>query len=89
MAGKKYPPPESRAVSKHILVYPSWIPTQRYHEYQASRAHAAREEHDKINQETERHNALSKTLKSTEFPFPKRKSNRSISMRSKGSLMIF
>ena len=73
MAGKKYPPPESRAVSKHILVYPSWMPTQRYHEYQASRAHAAREEHDKINQETERHNAFVENPKKHGIPISKKK----------------
>lgn len=59
---KRYPPPESRAASKHVLVYPNWMSAQRYHEYQESRASAARAAHDKM-------------LKSTVFPFPKRKSD--------------
>ena len=27
---KRYPPPESRAASKHVLVYPNWMSAQRY-----------------------------------------------------------
>ena len=63
---KRYPPPESRAASKHVLVYPNWMSAQRYHEYQESRASAARAArvaHDKLNQEADRHNAFVENAK--------------------------
>lgn len=72
---KRYPPPESRAASKHVLVYPNWMSAQRYHEYQESRASAARTAHDKLNQEADRHNAFVENAKSMASHFLKRRSN--------------
>ena len=73
MAGKKYPPPESRAANKYVLVYPNWMSAQRYHKYQESRASAARTERDRINQETERHNAFVENAKKHRIPISKKK----------------
>lgn len=70
---KKYPPPESRASSKHVLVYPNWMSAQRYHEYQESRARAARVEHDKLKQEADRHNAFVENAKKHGIPIVKKK----------------
>lgn len=73
MANKKYPPPESRAASKHVLVYPNWMSAQRYHKYQESRARAARVEHDKLKQEADRHNAFVENAKKHGIPLSKKK----------------
>ena len=73
---KKYPPPESRAASKHVLVYPNWMSAQRYHEYQESRARAARVEHDKLKQKADRHNAFVENAKKHGIPLSKRKSEK-------------
>lgn len=73
MANKKYPPPESCAASKHVLVYPNWMSAQRYHEYQESRARAARVEHDKLKQEADRHNAFVENAKKQGIPIVKKK----------------
>ena len=73
---KRYPPPESRAASKHVLVYPNWMSAQRYHEYQESRASAARAArvaHDKLNQEADRHNAFVENAKKHGIPISKKK----------------
>lgn len=70
---KRYPPPESRAASKHVLVYPNWMSAQRYHEYQESRASAARAAHDKLNQEADRHNAFEENARKHNTPIPKKK----------------
>ena len=73
---KRYPPPESRAASKHVLVYPNWMSAQRYHEYQESRAseaRAARVAHDKLNQEADRHNAFVENAKKHGIPISKKK----------------
>lgn len=73
MANKKYPPSESRAASKHVLVYPNWMSAQRYHEYQESRASATRAAHDKLNQEADRHNAFEENARKHNIPIPKKK----------------
>ncbi|MCC2139315.1 hypothetical protein LKD27_06310 [Faecalibacterium sp. CLA-AA-H283] len=70
---KRYPPPESRAASKHVLVYPNWMSAQRYHEYQESRASATRAAHDKLNQEADRHNAFIENAKKHGIPISKKK----------------
>lgn len=70
---KKYPPPESRAASKHVLVCPTWMSAQRYHEYEESRARAARVEHDKLKQEVDRHNAFVENAKKHGIPIVKKK----------------
>ena len=70
---KRYPPPESRAASKHVLVYPNWMSAQRYHEYQESRASATRAAHDKLNQEADRHNAFVENVKKHGIPISKKK----------------
>lgn len=69
---KRYPPPESRAVNKHVLVYPNWMSAQRYREYQESRANEASAEHDKINQKIERHNAFVENAKKHGIPISKK-----------------
>ncbi len=70
---KHYPPPEGRAVNKHVLVYPNWMSAQRYHEYKESRAYAARVEHDKLNQEANRHNAFVENAKKHGITISKKK----------------
>ena len=70
---KCYTPPESRAASKHVLVYPNWMSAQRYHEYQESRASAARAAYDKLNQEADRHNAFVENAKKHGIPISKKK----------------
>jgi hypothetical protein len=46
---------------------------QRYHEYQESRASAARAAHDKLNQEADRHNAFVENAKKHGIPISKKK----------------
>lgn len=59
---KRYPPPESRAASKHV-----------WSTYQESRASATRAAHDKLNQEADRHNAFVENAKKHGIPISKKK----------------
>ena len=73
MENKKYLPSETAPVNKHFWRPPGWVPAQRYHEYQESRARAARVEHDKIDQATERHNAFIENAQKHAIPISKTK----------------
>ena len=59
---------------KHYpLHYPGWMSKQKYYEYQKSRANAARIEHEKENQELDRHNVFVENAKKHGIPIPKKK----------------
>ena len=73
MENKKYLPSETAPVNKHLWRTPGWMPAQRYHEYQESRARAARVEHDKLKQEADRHIAFVENAKKHGIPLTKKK----------------